>query len=422
MRIVLVTACWPPRNAIGTFRPYSWARHWSESGMEVTVLTSKKYAFDQPLDLVLPVLKGVEVVEVPYIGASNWKHKLASSSLGGLLRKAYRRLKSAGIKVQNPRDGWAKASTKIAKDLALRADVVVSTFTPEGSHVLASVMKRANPKLKWIADYRDLWSLDHITRRADLEQKALTAREINTMRGADFVTTVSEDLLNKQCALLGVPGMVVMNGYDDDFEVVKARLIQKEIHKKKLLTLVYTGRIYPKTRDPRPLLDCLVHMKSRGLLQDCMVELHVYGDQVEYFKQLANQKDYASFLRLKGYVSNAEARLIQQEADALLLLESPDVSAKGVVTGKLFEYMASGSPVLSLGSKKGYAIGQIIESTGIGIVAEDRQEVIERFIAALVVGENPIGASKSWQEIERCSRRHQAEQMLDKIKELYAEA
>ena len=54
MRIVIVTYNWPPRNAIGTHRPYSWARYWSEAGAKITVLTAAKHAFDAPLDLYLP--------------------------------------------------------------------------------------------------------------------------------------------------------------------------------------------------------------------------------------------------------------------------------------------------------------------------------------------------------------------------------
>ena len=42
LRITIVTYDWPPRNSIGTHRPYSWARYWCENGQDVTVLTAKK--------------------------------------------------------------------------------------------------------------------------------------------------------------------------------------------------------------------------------------------------------------------------------------------------------------------------------------------------------------------------------------------
>ena len=67
-RIVIVTYDWPPRNAISIHRPYAWARYWSEAGAQVTVLTAIKQPFDEPLDLHMPQLQEVEVIEVPYGG------------------------------------------------------------------------------------------------------------------------------------------------------------------------------------------------------------------------------------------------------------------------------------------------------------------------------------------------------------------
>lgn len=417
MRIVIITSCWPPRNAIGTFRPYSWAKFWSEAGCEITVLTSKKYAFDRPLDLNLPQLPNVNVIEVAYAAAGGWKQKLASSRFNGFLKKLYRKLKASGIEIKNPRDGWVDSAIKTAEDLAQAADVVVSTFTPEGSHLLGSVMKKANPDLIWVADYRDLWSLDHIHLKTKEEQHKLREHELFVMSDVDFITTVSEDLLYKQTELLNVSGAVVMNGYEDSVSEIKSRDKQSKCISNPVV-ISYTGRIYPGTRDPRPLLDCLVRMKKKNLLKDRMVEVHVYGDQVEYFEELKKEISYREFLFMKGYVTNTKSRQIQQQSDALLLLESANIDAKGVVTGKLFEYMASGTPVLSLGSKKNYAIGEIIDSTGIGIVAEDNQNEIEAFLIALIMGKDPVGRERSWKNIEMYSRECQARSMLEIIERL----
>ena len=67
LRIVIITYSWPPRNSISTHRPYSWARYWSEKGEKVTVITGEKQNFDEPLDMPLQDLEGVEVIEVPYV-------------------------------------------------------------------------------------------------------------------------------------------------------------------------------------------------------------------------------------------------------------------------------------------------------------------------------------------------------------------
>ena len=64
--ILIVTYDWMPRNSIAVHRPYAWAKYWSLAGLKITVLTAKKYAYDEPLDLGLPVLDAVKVIEIPY--------------------------------------------------------------------------------------------------------------------------------------------------------------------------------------------------------------------------------------------------------------------------------------------------------------------------------------------------------------------
>ena len=66
LKITIITYSWPPRNSMSTHRPYSWARYWSEKGADVTVITAKKKIFDHPLDMELPKLEGVKVIEVSY--------------------------------------------------------------------------------------------------------------------------------------------------------------------------------------------------------------------------------------------------------------------------------------------------------------------------------------------------------------------
>jgi len=58
----------------------------------------------------------------------------------------------------------------------------------------------------------------------------------------------------------------------------------------------------------------------------------------------------------------------QINASLLLLLESSDLSARGVVTGKIFEYITSGRPIICIGSKPEYEIGKILKETGTGRV------------------------------------------------------
>ena len=61
MRILIITYDWPPRNSIATHRPYSWAKYWSNNETQISVLTAKKKPYDEPLNLILPVIDKLNV-------------------------------------------------------------------------------------------------------------------------------------------------------------------------------------------------------------------------------------------------------------------------------------------------------------------------------------------------------------------------
>jgi len=166
MRILLVTYNWPPRNAMGTHRPYSWAREWTLQGADITVLTAEKHTFDDPLDLCLADLDGVRVVQVSYLGTGK-RHAKQHRPLGQWVRKLIPFLKhlrfrlagSIGLNI-DIRSRWTSPAFHVAKEMFREKsfDVVVSTYGPKASHTIASRLKSEFPSLCWVADYRDLWS------------------------------------------------------------------------------------------------------------------------------------------------------------------------------------------------------------------------------------------------------------------------
>lgn len=388
-RIVIVTYNWPPRNAIGTHRPYAWAKYWKEAGAKVTVVTACKQPFDGPLDLELPPIPGVEVIEVPYGGAV--------SRVGGFLRSGRTRLLAKKVKAwlikvgkrsMDPRMAWRKAAQPVAQQLAMEADVVVSTYGPAAAHLIGYDMRTANPRLRWVADYRDLWSQSHIS---ELPKKVrLTTRniELNTVGAyADVLTAVSHDLVDQISSLAQKKAFYVPNGFDIDEELLRRRLTDGAPKPSRPMRIVHTGMIYEGHRDPTPLLDVLSKLYLKGDIDAGDVTIDFYGERVDLAKRLAGRADYAPFIRLMGHVSREKALIAQREAGLLLLLESPAAEARGVLTGKLFEYIAAGRPILCVGSRPEYEIGEILVSTGTGrVFGPDQYRSIEQIFIETLKG------------------------------------
>ncbi len=413
--ITIVTFAWPPRNSIAAHRPYSWARYWSEAGARVRVLTARKYAYDAPLDLDLPVLPEVEVIETAYGARGSSLFRLLSSHLQrGLVRRMLLKLRGQSlVRIANPREAWLAAVRPMLARWAQETDYVVSTYDPRMVHQIAAEMKAANPDLKWIADYRDLWSLNHMASRSASQKGTEEAMERATVgRYADMVTSVSEDLARQQGTCLDKPWLTVTNGFDMDIAAVRKAVEAGPSRAGVPLMIVYTGKIYPKLRDPLPLFEAIAALEGEGRIEKGVVQVHIYGGQTEGLEHVVGAGRFDHMLHMHGHVSREAALAAQSRADLLLLLESPLPEARGVLTGKIFEYMATGVPILSLGSRRDSAIGEVLGRTATGLCTEDDQEAIRSALLGRMAGETPGWFKPDMAEIETYSRKSQAMAMF----------
>lgn len=423
MRIVIVTYNWPPRNAIGTHRPYSWAKYWSSWGAEVIVLTAVKRNFDNPLDLDLPIIEGVKVIEVPF---SNLNMDLETAGkistvitkrLLPFLKKIKKLLGDKLGLVIDARDGWYRSARLTAETLALNADIVVSTHGPRASHLIASHMKLHNPNLHWVADYRDLWSdnhLSYISSRARIKERKL---ELSTVgKNADSVSTVSNELASDLSGLLRKKVDVVLNGFDISDDQLKVNLnFPKNKFQNHKIRILYTGLIYPGFRDPTPLFLAISNLYAKGLISSSDVSVDFYGDHQDELSLLITRLNVESFVTLRGYVKRDVALQLQKNADFLLLLESSDPKAKGVLTGKLFEYLASGTPIISLGSGPDSAIARVLNYCRSGICLGKDVDLIEKTLLHSLGSSLPHWFSPDFNKIIEFSRESQAKIMFNII-------
>ena len=111
-------------------------------------------------------------------------------------------------------------------------------------------------------------------------------------------------------------------------------------------------------------------------------------------------------------MSHAESLAAQRHADELLFLDWMDERAEGILTGKLFEYLASGRPILSVGSRANTEAAGIIVRTQAGAVACTAEEVRDHLLTSRTGrcgGQMPTG-------IERFSRPALARELLEQIR------
>lgn len=416
-RILIITYNWPPRNAIGTHRPYAWAKYWSMAGARVTVLTAAKHSFDAPLDLYLPELSGVHVIEVPYGGArlSLVDRVIRKKWILNYLKKFKTFLRAKGVGTGDPRSIWQAAARPHVEKLAKESDIIISTFGPDSSHLIACHGKRANPDLKWVADYRDLWSENPSNMWSDNLKESVRSMEKATVgQYADVITAVSEDMLSKLGEFCKGKLILVPNGFDlEDWELENV-VSSVPLVRSKPLRIVHTGTVYPGQRDPTPLLEVLDAMVEKKLLVEGDILLEFYGTRVEPIKELMKNPRFKPFLRTPGHLPREEAIRIQREADLLLLLESAAADARGILTGKVFEYISAGRPIICIGSQPDFEIGLLLHRTGTGVVANS-DDIVDTINQLLSGTPSPIWFAPRLDEIRQYSRKGQSLLLLSEL-------
>jgi Glycosyltransferase Family 4 len=417
LKVLLVTMYFPPAGGGGVQRPLKFATHLPALGIETHVL-----APDDPkwlhVDAELQPPTQAWVHRARYIGPRS--RKLAEElhgrrGLDRLSRQA--RSLSRRLLVPDENVSWnltaIPAAVRIAR--AEDVDVVLTTSPPNSVHLVGAAVKRATGA-RWVADLRDS-ILAHPHRRA--ERAAVRAKERVSgqvarlvARQADAVVAAS-DAIAEEARELDPAGVVVpiLNGADfDDFAGLEYRRGDR-------FRITHTGSFFGK-RDPRPFLQALA---DSGL--DDVVARFV-GDFRSADRDWAAHLDLGERLELHPYVPRRRSLAMQRDSEALLLL-IPEAGGRGrgVLSGKVFEYIAAERPILAAVPPEG-AAAALIEETGAGVVAAPDD------VGGLVAGLRELhdawaagtldGAPLSPADRERIGRGARVEELAELLRELAA--
>jgi glycosyltransferase involved in cell wall biosynthesis len=363
VKVLLVTRHFPPGGGGGVQRPLKFASHLPALGIETHVLAPDLLAAAQSnSDLELPTQAWIH--RVRYVGprgerpAEQALAKQGIARLGSQAALAGRRLL-----VPDENVPWSTFALPVAIRLVRREgiDVVLTTSPPPSLHLLGAAVKRTTGAA-WVADLRDpLTSHPHRrgyeSRLARLKETAVGGVGRLVASQADAIVAAS-DAIAEEIRALEPKGKVVTieNGCDfDDFAGL-------EHHPSDRLRIAHTGNFHGK-RDPKPFLRAL----SESGLEDVVVRFA--GDFRAADREYVEQLGLGDRVELLGNVSRRRSLELQRDSDVLLLLV-PDAGGRGrgVLTGKIFEYLAAERPILAAVPPDG-AAAALVRETGAGVVA-----------------------------------------------------
>jgi len=362
MKVLLVTLYFPPAGGAGVQRSLKVASHLPALGIETHVL-----APDDPkwvhVDAELPLPTQAWVHRARYVGPRG--RRIADELHGRSgVDLAVRQASTIGRRLLLPDENVTWNATAIPKAIQIvrseGIDVVLTTSPPGSVQLVGAAVKKATGA-RWVADLRDSLVLhphraaEGIGAVAKRKARAGVARLVASQ--ADAIVTAAESI---SVETRGInprgPVVTIANGCDfDDFAGLEYARTDR-------FRLTHAGSFFGK-RDPKPFLQAL----ADSGIED--VTVRFVGDFRPGDREFMDSLGLGDRVELIDYVPRRESLALQRNSDALLLL-IPDAGGRGrgVLSGKVFEYLAAERPILAAVPPDG-AAAQLIRDTGAGVVA-----------------------------------------------------
>lgn len=357
--IVLMAHYFAPLSSVGARRFEALARHFAAEGRKVTVITTAKTPADGMLEA--QSFDGVQVIELDYRGKAVpspvAEHSVQSeqgrkSRTAGALKKAVMGVFGQTI---DPRLslplGLARAEPNSAAAKAIaEADIIVAT-TPPYPPLLAARLAKRRYGTPIVLDYRDQLSACYEMPGGRIARKLELWLDRYLLSGADHVVTISEPMAAYYRKFSDAVS-VVLNGYDPArMEEARKRSPWSggSVRIIKYLGLVTPGRV------PRNFLIGLSAALASGEMDSGALRVEYYGDPGPLPQVIGSEfPELESMIRFNAPVGYDAALEKIVSADCLLFCEGAvvpksgdEASAAGVIPTKVFEYLASGRPIIA---------------------------------------------------------------------------
>ncbi len=375
-RVLIITYYWPPSAGSGVQRWLKMSKYLPEFGWQPVIYTPENPDFStKDESLFKDIHPEVEVVKnkiwEPYrmyrlltgkkSGGGNFG--MTKSDNQGVMQK-FSMWVRGNIFVPDPRVTWRKPSILFLKKYLKKhpVDAIVTTGPPQSMHLIGLGLKKSNPKLKWIADFRDPWSKFDFLDNFDLSESAKKKQsdlESEVLNFADRVVTVSPSLGDELVDFDKSKRRIVNNGFDHkDFEnIASSNTDTFQIYH---AGLINAYRYFPNLWKA---LDELVS-ENQDFKNKVKVELvgNVAGTIQEKLNSFSKLKNH---IRVRSWMAHDELLKEYGKANLLLLLPHQSINAKGIIPGKVYEYLALKKPILNFGPSN-TDVAKILEETQTG--------------------------------------------------------
>ena len=423
-KVLVITYYWPPAGGAGVQRTLKFTKYLINYNWLPYVLTVEKPdAPNYDESLFKDVRDDIKVVKTkalePFSAYKKFTGKKEDDKIpadvlmrnNSSFKEEFAKFIRANLFVPDAKIGWTpyavKEGEKIIKNEKI--DIIYASSPPA---TVALIARRLSERtgVPYILDFRDPW-LEIVYNQTMKRSKPTVAidslLERKALRDAAAVVTVSaeiKELFEKKVSKQKY--FVIPNGFDEeDFPKI-------EFPKNEKFTIAYTGVMSPD-RVPYALLKALARFKEEGITN---IKLNFAGKFADEFYAEIERLGIEDYFNITGFVPHDKSVEILLSSDALLLVINNLPNNKGVLTGKMFEYLGCRKPIYGIGPENGEA-AKILQETKSGVMIDyyDEEKAYEKLKEFYADWENNVN------RFEFLNDKYSRKRLTEKLSEIFDE-
>lgn len=390
-RLLMVALDFPPCKSAGVQRTQKFVEFLPEYGWSPIVLTGMPLIYDELSAVALP--DSLSVYRA--FGLNTFKHLSYKGKHFQFMTKPDRYSSWYW-------HGVVKGMQAIRE---MKPRIIWSTFPCSTAHKIATTLHRRSG-LPWVADFRDPFAGTNPLVKADNAPGAAIDRAV--VENADILVFSTQNTLDVYRE--AYPDVdhrkfhVITNGFNEE-EFVAAEKRTKDKQPESGFSILHSGALYPRGRDPLALLKAVRNLRDQNrvppgfriVFRGCTPP-----PEISDFVQRHQLSDCVLFKPSISYMESIDEMLTTQ---ALFLLQGEMFNNQ--IPGKAYEYLRSGKPILALTDHKG-ATAELLRTHDAVFVADmcSEAEIAEQLLKLFDAAGKPVQ-----RQIEQYSRNATARQL-----------
>lgn len=371
-KVLIITYYWPPAGGPGVQRWLKFVKYLRDFGVEPILYVPENPNY--PIvdeGLVNEIPKGIKIYKQPifepYAFASFLSSKKTKRISSGIIQTKNQSVLEKSLLwirgnlfIPDARKYWVKPSVKFLSELIEKEKIstIITTGPPHSVHLIGYQLKQ-KLAVTWLADFRDPWTSIGYHKKLKLTNNSKNIHkklEALVLNAADKIIVTSATTKSEFEAITQKPITIITNGFDSDYDGNAILDTQ--------FTISHIGSLLTG-RNPENLWKVIATLIKENVAFKEAFQLKLIGVVSDDVLQSIYSYGLTAYVELTAYVSHSEALQLQQKSQILLLAEIDSEETKGIIPGKLFEYMAAKRPILAIGPQN-WDVENIISDTNSG--------------------------------------------------------